>query len=502
MSFSGSGVRLRYTGMVLFFSKLFSVLTGLVFVLLITRKLPVEQYGLWRMINNYIIYTFVFVDVYNYWLPRNMARGINASKTGLTLSLILGSAATMVYLAIALWFSKSFDQPLQILLIAAPQVVLYYFQYAIESVSSGYAPQFNGYSRIVFELVKVGLAFLLVFYFRIELSGAILAVMFAQIVSIVFLVMLNFRVIADSSFDLSLAKIWLKHSWLPIFGTGISVISGLDVLVVRLFSGNEYPAAYLGIAITMSGLVTNASIVASALYPRLLAKASISEIKVVMKLMYMFAIPISIFMFFYAEPISALYGLKYLVAIDTAKAAIIGSLIFVFPPLLDVILLGLEHKDAISPTSKDILNSMLFKLPLLNCVISFIHLATVYVLQIGVQSDVEASLRWIMAIIASNILTITVKLIILRRSFKISVSTSTMMSLFRYLAISLLATFASFNIWKVAPSEKILELISSLVPPAAFTATFYFVLLAIVDRDFKELLKDIAKNVVSTFKNK
>lgn len=501
MNVSGSDVRLRYTGIVLVLSRLFSILTGAIFVLIITRKLTIEHYGLWRMIASYLAYALVLTNVYNYWLPRTIARGVNTSKTGLVLSLTLGSAATLFYVATAFWFSISFNQPLSILLIAAPQVILYYAQYAIESVASGYAPQLNGYALIVFELVKIGLGFCLVFLFRIELSGAILAVVGAQIASVLFSTAVNFKVVAVSKLDLDIAGSWLRHSWLPIFSTSVGIVTGLDVILVRLASGSEEPIAYYGVALTAAGVVANAIAAASGLYPRLLARARISEAEVTMKLMYMFAIPISVFIFFYAEPISAVFGLKYLAAVNTIRAATMASLLYIFSSLLDTIILGVEKRDAERLTFKGIVNSMLFKLPFLNYIISFVYLIILYVLLSTAQGYAEVSFRWIISGVASNSLAIVVKLAALRRDFRLNISTSTVISMLRYIAASLFANIFSFNIWRVLPVERIVDLLLSLMPPAVFTAMVYSALLAVVDRDFKQLLKAAIREMMSNLKS-
>ena len=501
LNLSGSKVRLRYTGIVIFLSRLLSLFTGAIFVLLITRKLPIEDFGLWRMITQYLAYTSIFTNVYSYWLPRYMARGVNTSKTGLALSLILGSTATLFYVVMAFLISAPFDQSLLILLIVAPQVILSYIQSAMESVSTGYAPQFNGYALLVSELVKIGLAFCLVLFFRVELLGAIIAVIGAQIVSILFLTALNFKVIANSKLDLNRAKSWLKHSWLPIFSASVGMVTGLDVILVRLVSGSEQPIAYCGIAFTIAGVVANANVVASGLYPRLLARARISEVEVTMRLMYLFAIPISIFIFFYAEPISAVFGLKYLVAMNVIRAAAIATLLFIFSSLVDTVILGVEGEDTEKLTFKGITSSMLFKLPLLNCIMALIYLIILRVLLMNTQGYVEVSLRWIISSIVSISLAIVIKLVVIRKDFRMNISINAIISLLRYAVISLFTIFLTLNLWKVLPAERILDLLLSLASPAIFTGVVYFMLLAFIDKDFRFLMKAAINEINSILKS-
>jgi len=50
-----SGIRVTYSGLVSFGINLISVVTGLVFTLIVTRKLSVEEFGTWGLINGIII---------------------------------------------------------------------------------------------------------------------------------------------------------------------------------------------------------------------------------------------------------------------------------------------------------------------------------------------------------------------------------------------------------------------------------------------------------------
>jgi hypothetical protein len=192
--------------------------------------------------------------------------------------------------------------------------------------------------------------------------GAIIIVIFTQLALVLFLTTVNLKVIKSSKLDLDIAKSWLKHSWLPLFGAGAGIVSALDVILVRLTSGSELPVAYYGVALTIGSIVTKANALASGLYPRLLAKVHLSETAVAIRLIYNFAIPLSVFSFFYAEPISAVFGLKYLAATNIVRVVALSSLISVFSLFLDTVILGVERRDAEKLTSKDLVNSMLFKL--------------------------------------------------------------------------------------------------------------------------------------------
>jgi hypothetical protein len=406
------------------------------------------------------------------------------------LSLLFGVIATALYIPIALWFSTAFEQPLLLLLVMAPQVLLSYIKTALVSTARGYAPQYNGYGLILFELVKVVIAVVLVYFFRVGLLGAMVSVVIAQAASVLFLFMLNYRVICESIVDYTLAKTWLRYSFLPVFSASIGFVLKLDVLLVRLITGNELPIAYYGVALSLAGVVSTANVIAAALYPRLLAKASKADATITLKLIYMVAIPLSIFMFFYVEPITAIFGVKYLIAIDTIKVATIASLLFIFSPFLDTIIIGSESSDVDVLTFKDLIRSMLFKLPVINFIISIVHLVLLYLLQVNMQSYSDASFRWIVGITVTNLLRTTVKLFVLRKNVPIDVG-GALRAICHFAGISLVVTFIARTLWAVQPVERIFTQVLDLFPPTVFVLVGYFAVLYLLNADFKQLVTRI-----------
>lgn len=65
-----------------FFNFLGSVFSAFFFAIL-ARALTVEDYGIWVMLVRYIGYFAIPSVVFTYWLPRDISRGRNTSKTGL-----------------------------------------------------------------------------------------------------------------------------------------------------------------------------------------------------------------------------------------------------------------------------------------------------------------------------------------------------------------------------------------------------------------------------------
>ena len=96
-----SGIRVTYSGLVTFGINLISVVTGLVFTLIVTRTLSIEEFGTWGLINGVIIYAMVISPIVTYWVSREVARGERTAKTAIISNGMLSIAGVGIYLVAA-----------------------------------------------------------------------------------------------------------------------------------------------------------------------------------------------------------------------------------------------------------------------------------------------------------------------------------------------------------------------------------------------------------------
>ena len=69
-----SNIRATYSGLISFSIGLLSILTGLIFSLIITRTLDSQEYGTWSLILRILVYAVVIEPVISYWITRETAR--------------------------------------------------------------------------------------------------------------------------------------------------------------------------------------------------------------------------------------------------------------------------------------------------------------------------------------------------------------------------------------------------------------------------------------------
>src|SRR5512138_2458733 len=97
-----SEIRLRYSGFIVFAAQILSLLTGIVFTLLLTRNMKTAgEFGAWSFIF-YLTSLFILLSgLFPFWATRFVARRKSgATKTALSANIILALVSIIVYLII------------------------------------------------------------------------------------------------------------------------------------------------------------------------------------------------------------------------------------------------------------------------------------------------------------------------------------------------------------------------------------------------------------------
>ena len=65
-----SNIRVTYSGLIGLVIGLSSVVTGLIFILIVTRSLTQEELGTWSLIGGLITYVVILEPMISYWATR------------------------------------------------------------------------------------------------------------------------------------------------------------------------------------------------------------------------------------------------------------------------------------------------------------------------------------------------------------------------------------------------------------------------------------------------
>ncbi|MEM0488277.1 MAG: hypothetical protein QW707_03625 [Candidatus Bathyarchaeia archaeon] len=400
-----SSLKLKLPGAVYFISNVYSLFTGLAFTVIVTRSLTVSDFGFWTMISQYLAYTSIpFSNIASFWIVRYVARGFKqAPKSGLIFGLALSSIGLLLYLLLALLANTSFSQPLSILLLAAPQAATYILLGALSSAITGTSPIHIGISSVIFETSKVLLAYSSVRILRMGLIGAIISVVMAQVIQVIYLLIILQKHIKHESADHSLLKRWFKLSWLPAYGLFSGLIGGLDVLIARIISSTDELIGVKNVAGIAGSFPKYASSLSLSLYPRSLrtinSKDWERDVEELLRFISLISIPIAFGNIALMDLLLEIFGRSYVNAYLAGVVITIISLIGLMNSIIDPILLGSETIDLKDEVIfKEYLRSRIFKLITLNHISAITYLIAVIVALSLYTGDIyQATLYWSLA---------------------------------------------------------------------------------------------------------
>lgn len=487
-------VRLRYTGLVAFLTRVGSLFTGLAFIVLVTRNLSVLEFGLWQYISilcGYLLFPNMLI---NYWSTRFTARGYNVGKTHVCLSASFSSAAILAFLAISVWGSKDMTTDVSVFFLASLTIPFLYLSQALEALAYGHRPELPQYGFVVFEVSKITLGIVFVLLLRMGFYGVLISVILAYAVQAAFLAIMQSSFL-KGSLDWSIALQWIKSSWLPAYGMLPGTLSSFDALLVTILSGSTEPIAYWKAAQVIFGMVGYSAYLASALYPKLLSGGGSKDVETVLKLVLMFAVPMAIGAFILARPLLSILRAEYAVASDVVKVGVLFALISVVANVFSGAITGLESVDKEGQLSfRRLLKSRLFLVPSISMVASSAYLVSLFIItQFILSYNIENA--YIMIPFYANVSLLIINALVLLYLYsvlkKVLSFSFPVISLLKYVIASLPMTVVFYLYPPVGSLKTIAE--------ALMGGGIYFSLLLLIDKETRELFAAGVKYVGNKF---
>jgi len=493
----GARVRLRYATFVNIATRMIAVFASLIFVISVTRRLSVEEFGIWSMIMKYVNYTLPFTSIYAYWLPRTISRGVNTARTGFIMSILLGLTASIIYTGIAYEASAVFNQPIVPLLVAVLIVFQEYLNRCLTAISIGHAPQYVGWSTLILRISQAILGVFLVLFYKWGLYGAVLAAVGGRSAVLILLFVLNSRFVMESKFEVRVLWDWLKKSWLPLYSGLLTSFIALDAIIVRYFTGGEEPVAYYGVAISLLGLTLASTQGLPALYSRLLANRRVEDIVEVFWILFMITTPTVIGVLCYAEAFAAIYNIAYVQASLVIRVFAIAAFFRLFSMMLETALKGVENRDIGSTGFNDLLGTALFKTPSINYFITSIYLVLLALSSILLGNEyVTVALAWgVLYTIRQVLLSVSFALF-LKKEFSILIPYGKLLKYSLKFMLASITIILVRILCPVEPVESIYTLLRELLPAIACSAVSYLGALIVLDSKFRELVRRIISSII------
>lgn len=392
-----SNIRVTYSGLISLVIGLASVVTGLIFTLIVTRRLTPEEFGTWGLIGGLITYVIIIEPIIAYWLTREISRGIESGRTAVFSSGVFSALGITGYIIIAYIVSFQTDVDLEVLLFASILIPVLFLSRTLTAINLGWKPQAVSYGLLVFEITKIPIAIILVYYLDLGIKGAILTTAISHLASIIILAYFAREKIRGKLKKKFLKK-WLKLSWLPMFPSLASLIFTLDVVIFVVITGSVEGLAFWAVAIAISSLVLHSGSFSRGLYPKLLQGGKQEYLQENLIRFLFFAIPLTAISITFAKP--GLFALNpiYEIAVPVVVFMTIRALFNTLSALFSSSISGIEKVDTNEQSNfKDYVKSKLFLMPTLQLIqysVYIVALIVVLLITSSYESQINLIIYW------------------------------------------------------------------------------------------------------------
>lgn len=390
-----SSIRVTYSGLISFIISIISIVTGLIFTIIVTRQLTPEEFGTWGIIGAMTAYMLIFEPIVNNWTTREIARGKESGRTAIFSTGLFSTIAILGYIIIIILFESQTEIDFNILLFGVILIPLAFFRAVLQSIAMGYKPEVRSYGILVFEIVKIPVGLLLIYYLEFGLSGAILTTSISTMSTILVLgIMVQEKF--KEKFNIKFLKSWLKRFWIPTYPKISNKIMNMDVVAFTLIGGSVADLAYWTAANAISKIVAHADQISSPIYGKLLGGGKVGIVEESLIRTLYFSFPLVAMAIIFAKP--GLFILNPLYEIAASVVMILSITVF-FQTLNGIFESALEGTEKVDlnekATVKEYIKSRLFYLPTIRLVQRSVYLATLVVVLILFTSDVEDKIELI-----------------------------------------------------------------------------------------------------------
>ncbi|MEM3144889.1 MAG: hypothetical protein QW332_02695 [Thermoproteota archaeon] len=491
-----SNIRLRYSGLVNFASRILSVATGLMFTILVTRRLNEELFGAWQFYLSLLNYFIVPSSIVNYWLTRDMGRGRKVARSGIVFSGTISMISAILFVFLSPVFRESVSIDTQTFFAFTFWIIVMCCASSLEAICHGIQPQTVGYGVIVFEISKVIFGAFMVGYLKYSLFGAVLSIDLALVIQIFFYLL---RISKHLREKLSFRDIerWLRTSWIPLISTLPWLVFLQDAVVVTLISGSLLPIAYIRAANIFTGVISFSGTLAVGLYPKLLSGGSEKDIEESLELVLLFLIPMVFGQFILAEPLLYVLRKEYAFTYNVLRIMVIGSAIGTMKGIFSTIILGLEKTDVNeNPSWRSFAKSYLMKIPLAELLGSIAYVVMISAFASILSSLGSALLISLSTVISLLIVNTSLMLYYVKTSRRLISFSLNLKRVAKFLLSALFMTIVILIFYpESAKSEQILTVLFSLIPVILIAVPVYFTSLLLIDGDSRNLFKNAFKTL-------
>lgn len=491
-------IKIRYTGLVAFATNLLGIVAGVLFIMIAVRRLTPQEFGSWQYIGSLLPYFTLFGAPINTLMTRFISRGIRASKTGLFLTLLISVGAFGLWFPVTWFISSSNMVPIQMtyFTLAGLQIFAIYFTDSLAAIATAHKPQLISYSVALSEVVKIGVAYLLMVQARLGLTGALLCTIITLHVRLIAILLMDRRYLVGD-INREQTHRYLKLYWLPFYSMFHGRIQSLDVILVTTILMSTTPVGLYSSAIVVGTIIGYSYTLASGLYPSILRGGGPDDVEDSIRLLYMFSVPMVVGAMIMPGTILNVLRPEYVQASSTLIVVAISILLGGFSTIADTVLIGIEKADLKEGLGfSELMRSNLFRVPLIYYVNSVVYVVTFAVIlsYMGQSSTPQTiSTVWALTSLAVGLPFLAIRFSMSRKAMNYKVPLS---SLAKYSICALFMAFVvAFLTMNVELPREVDKAIFHVLQPVVAGAAIYFLSLYAVDAYFRRLLKGVLRRL-------
>ena len=493
-----SNIRVTYSGLFAFFLSIIGIVTGLIFILIVTRSLSPEEFGTWSLIGTIIGYVMISESIINFWTTREIARGKNIGKSSLFPSIGVSFALIPIYLIISSFLSNESNALTSSMYLGLILVPVTFISQNLTAINIGFKPENVSKSILTFEIVKIPTALFFVYFLNLGLDGTIFAIFIAFIIKLI--IQLYFAIDKIKGiFEKKLVVKWFKFSWITLYKSLPNVLATLDVAMYTIITSSVIGIAFYAASYIIANLVKHTEKISQALYTKLLAKGSIDHVKETFSLQLLFGIPLVAISVLFSKPalhaLNPIYSDAYLVVIFLA----IKSLFVVLSHTFQVVLFGIDNVDLNQkPKFSNLLHSYLFKIPSFRIIKLGIYLGilipSLYLAFSGGMSELELIIIWAFISLVIEIPNFSFYLIIVKQKIGF---TFPHISFLKYMigAGCLALIYFLTSPFIIIYHESIFQFLPGLILQIIICTSAYIGILYVIDSKTRKLIYKIKNEV-------
>lgn len=490
-----SNIRVTYSGLITFSLGIVGIFLGLIFTIMVTRKLSPEDFGTWSLLLSVVNYFLISEVIVSYWTTREIARGKKIGKTSIFSSLAINAMIIPIFIIYLFFISQNSGINFDKIILGVILLPMNFLSQTLSGINLGHKPHATSYGQLTFGVLKIPIAIVTVLILHWGITGVIISFFIALLGKILVQFYFAYPELKNK-FQIRTLLRWLKLSWMPIFVHIQNYIQLLDIPLYSILTNSVIGVAYYNASFAIAAIVTHSNSISYALYSKLLAVDNFEGIKKNQSLVLFFAIPLLGIAIIFSKP--ALFALNPIY--QQAWPIVIFLSFRVFMQVLRIIpitILGAIEKIDMEkyPHPKKLIKSHLFKIPMILGIFNLVYIAILVVVLSVFSSQVnelELVLWWS---IIGFLVEIPLTVIIWKFSNQINKLSFSWKQITKFITATItFILFYSLTADLIINYESsIYEFLPSLLTELFICVMIYLGITYVLDDDIKSLFKSLKK---------